>query len=192
MEKRDIFCILATLRERPFSPLSAMGKRRRPGPFPSVFLRQKALLQILQGLFLNAGYITAADSQFFGDLPLGEGSIAPQPIAQGDDNALAGGQNFVDILVQLLGFQTAVHQVDDVAVIGQRIHQRQRVSAAVGLDGLIQRDILRALFSGPENHQNFVRYPLGLALDFPLPNRYSQSPIPYRQTAPHGRFSRPK
>ena len=55
----------------------------------------QALPQLFQRPLFDAGYIGPGDAEGRGDLPLGQGDGAPQPVPQADDLGLPGGQALV-------------------------------------------------------------------------------------------------
>lgn len=101
-------------------------------------------------------YIAAADGALGGDLPLGQGGLAIQAVAQGDDHGLpvreAARHGGTDLFAGLLDVQVLQHSV----VHPDHVHEGQVVALGVVIQRVGQRHLPLKLAPGAEIHQYLV------------------------------------
>ena len=115
-----------------------------------------SLPQQLERLCLDAADVGAADTQALRHLLLGHRLLTVQPVTQHDHGLLALAERLADEPSELLRVELAVKVVEDVIVHRHDVHQRQRIAVLVGVDGLVERHILRAFLRGAEVHEDLV------------------------------------
>lgn len=87
---------------------------------------------------------------------MGQWLLPAQSVAQVDDLPLPRGEILCDEGVQLLGFNPQVDLVVDVAVVGHDVLEGQRIAVLVGIDRVVDEDVLRKLAPPAEVHQNLI------------------------------------
>ena len=120
----------------------------------------QALPQLFQRPLFDARYIGPGDAEGRGDLPLGQGDGAAQPVPQADDLRLPGGQPVPHQLVQPQGAVPVVDVVQHGVVHAHHVHQLEGVALLVRLDGVGQGHLALELLLAAEVHQHLIRYPL--------------------------------
>ena len=118
--------------------------------------RLQGLPQLLQRPLLDAGYIGPGDAEGGGDLPLGQGDGAPQPVPQADDLGLPGGQALVHQAAEPEGRVPVVEVLQHGVVHPHHVHQLQGVALLVRLDGVGEGDLPLELFLAAEVHEDLV------------------------------------
>ena len=101
-------------------------------------------------------YIGPGDAEGRGDLPLGQGDGAAQPVPQADDLRLPGGQPVPHQLVQLQGAVPVVDVVQHGVVHAHHVHQLEGVALFVRLDGVGQGHLALELLLAAEVHQHLI------------------------------------
>ena len=101
-------------------------------------------------------YIGPGDAEGRGDLPLGQGDGAAQPVPQADDLRLPGGQPVPHQLVQPQGAVPVVDVVQHGVVHAHHVHQLEGVALLVRLDGVRQGALPLELFLAAEVLENFI------------------------------------
>ena len=125
-------------------------------PLPYCVLPLKLTPELLECLFLNAGYIAAGDSQPLCHHPLGQGLSTAQAVPHANDLLLPPGQHLIDEAVKLFAFHFRVDIVDNVIIHRHGIHQCQGVAGFVRFDRFIDGHVLGALFPAAEKHEDLV------------------------------------
>ena len=103
-----------------------------------------------------AGYIAAGDAEGDGDLPLGQGDRAAQPIPQADDLGLPGGQTFPHQAADPQGAVPVVDVVQHGVIHPHHVHQLQGVALFVGVDGVGEGHLALELLLAAEIHQDLI------------------------------------
>ena len=101
-------------------------------------------------------YIGPGDAEGRGDLPLGQGDGAAQPVPQADDLRLPGGQPVPHQLVQPQGAVPVVDVVQHGVVHAHHVHQLEGVALLVRLDGVGQGHLALELLLAAEVHQHLI------------------------------------
>lgn len=116
----------------------------------------KRIFNISSLTIAGAGYITAADSCEFRHLPLAFWRLAVQAVAQQDHLPLLFRQAGIHGPAQLQHHLPGGNLLQQVAVLADHIHQRQRRAIGTGLYVIEQRYILSTFALGAEMHQDFI------------------------------------
>ena len=115
--------------------------------------------EFLQGPFFDAGDVAAADAGALRHLPLALGRLAPKAVAQLNDLPLLIRQTGPHRLPQGRYGLFCADLFQQVRVVADHIHQRQRRPIRPGLNVVRQRHIIPALPLGPEMHEDLICYP---------------------------------
>ena len=106
------------------------------------------------------GYIGAADAALGCNLPLRQGWVIAQTVAQNDDLFLPRGQALLHTLPHLLAGIPGIQLLQHIVIHRDHVHQRQGPALPCRLQRIRQRHFSLQLPLGPEIHENLVRYPL--------------------------------
>lgn len=108
--------------------------------------------QLLQSLFLDPGYIAAADTALLGDLPLGEGIFPRKTVAEGDDQLFPFIQVFLHTYPHRLSGILGGKVLQHVVVHPDHIHQGQGSGLPLCVQGVGEGDLPLEFPLGPEVH----------------------------------------
>ena len=103
-------------------------------------------LQLGNCLLLNAGYIAPGDPQPVCHLLLGMGTLSAQPIPQAEQFPFPLVQALGNHLPQLFRPDGQVDLIEDIVLIRHDVHDGQGIAVLVGINGIVEVDILGCLF----------------------------------------------
>ena len=88
-------------------------------------------------LFFNAGYIRTGNTQKRRDFPLGHRGFAVETISQADHLLFSCIQRLINVRMQPIAFQFAVHVFQNIAILCHNIHQRQSISFCIHINRIL-------------------------------------------------------
>ena len=127
----------------------------------ATFLFFQSLPQFFEGPFFDAGHIAPADSGGGGHFALTAWGIATEAVAQADDHSLLLGQAGVHGANHPLNGLPPAEGFQQVLVIADHIHQRQRGSVGAGFDIIRQGYVLTGFSLAAKMHENFIFHTSG-------------------------------
>lgn len=97
---------------------------------------QQRVLKCLEGFFLNARDVTAADPALCGDLALRQRRVAVKTIPQRDDQLLARREDTLDQRTELPVQLARAELLKQVLLRADRVEQRKRIAIAPRLNAV--------------------------------------------------------
>ena len=127
----------------------------------TTFLFFQSLAQFFEGPFFDAGHIAPADSGGSGYFTLAAWGIAAEAVAQANDQPLLFGQAGVHGPNYPLNSLPSAEGFQQVLVIADYIHQRQRGSVGAGFNIVRQGYVLTGFSLTAKMHQYFIFHTSG-------------------------------
>jgi len=101
-------------------------------------------------------YIAATNVQLFGHLPLCVEIVAIKTVAQHENFLFAGIFQLAQHVIQLLHANFQVNFIAHSVIDANHVHQCQRVTLIVHINGITHADVLRTFFLCTKMHKDFI------------------------------------